>query len=106
MIIGKLNKRIKLYSYTRGQDNGFGAEREWALVAEVWAEILRPRFITGTMNGSADATLLTQGITIRRRPVEKGWRVDYNGDMYEILHIDYSQPDSLTLTCRSVEVKT
>lgn len=106
MIIGKLNKRIKIYNYTRGQDDGFGAACEWTLVAEVWAEILRPRFTTGNMNGSADATLLTQGINIRRREVEKGWRVEYNGDMYEILHIDYSQLDYLTLTCRSVEVKT
>ena len=106
MIIGKLNKRIKLYNCIRGQDTGFGAECEWTEVAEVWAEILRPRFTTGTMNGSADATLLTQGINIRRREVQKGWRVEYNGDMYEVLYIDYSQPDHLTLTCRTVEVKT
>ena len=106
MIIAKLNKRIKLYNCIRGQDTGFGAECEWTEVAEVWAEILRPRFTTGTMNGSADATLLTQGINIRKREVEKGWRVEYNGDMYEVLHIDYSQPDFLTLTCRTVEVKT
>ena len=105
MIIGKLNKRIKLYICTRGQDTGFGAECEWTEVAEVWAEILRPRFTTGNMNGSADATLLTQGINIRKREVEKGWRVEYNGDMYEILHVDNSQPDFLTLTCRSVEAK-
>lgn len=106
MIIGKLNKRIKLYNYTQGQDEGFGAAYNWNMVAEVWAEILRPRFTTGTMNGSADATLLTQGINIRKRLVEKGWRVEYNGDMYEVLHVDNSQPDFLTLTCRSVEVKT
>lgn len=98
---GKLNKRVTLLKPTTGVDEGFGAEETWDEVT-VWAEFMRPRFTSGALVGSGDATVITQGIRIRRRSVEKGWRVRYKGREYKVLHVDDSTPRETMLTTMEV----
>lgn len=105
MNIGGLSERIKLYEHVvTEEDAGFGATYDWVERAEAWAQVRRPRIQTGNMIGSADALMLTQGFTLRsRKDISKGWRVEYKGEMYEVLHIDRSVPGEITLTTRSAE---
>lgn len=99
---GKLNKRITLLKPVKGEDVGFGAETTWE-EETVWAEFLRPRFASGAAAGSGDAVTITQGIRIRRRSVEKGWKVRYDGREYNVLHVDDSVPRETTLTTQEVQ---
>ncbi len=83
------------------------AQGKWKVMASVWANIRRPGIRSGAMLGSAAAVVITQGFTIRRyEGLKKGWRVRYNGDIYDVIHIDESVSDEMTLTCKDVEVKT
>lgn len=107
MRAGRLDHRVELFcKEVIAADEGFGDTYDWVSQGTVWAVVHRPSFNHGNMNGSADAVLLTQGITIRPRFIEKGWRVKLNGQFYEVLHIDTSRRKELTLTMQAVEVQT
>jgi len=101
MNIGKMDKRVKLLRPTLGEDTGFGATATWEEI-EVWAEFTRPRFNSGALVGSGDATVITQGIRIRRRAVDKGWKVRYGNTEYQVLHVDESVPGETMLTTTEV----
>ncbi len=82
-------------------------QAKWKAMGTVWASVKRPGIKSGAMLGSAAAVVVTQGFTIRQRDdVKKGWRVRYDGEIYDIMHIDKSVRGELTLTCRDIEVKT
>lgn len=107
MNITKMNRRVELLQYVAGEDHGFGAVGEWKTVATVWAQVHTPKIAVGVEAGSASAVVLTQGITIRpRKDIAKGWRIKLNGDLYDVLHVDVSQKDCYTLTCRAAEVQS
>lgn len=101
MNIGKLDKRVTLLKPTYGKDHGFGAEKAWEEIP-VWAEFMRPRFTSGAIVGSGDTTVITQGIRIRRREIDKGWKVKYGSREYNVLHIDESVPGETMLTTTEV----
>lgn len=83
------------------------AQGKWKVMASVWAVIRRPSIRSGAMLGSAAAVVVTQGFTIRRHEgVKKGWRVRYDGDIYDIIHVDESVIDEMTLTCKDIAVNT
>lgn len=102
--VGKLDKRIDLLKPV-----GAGT---YKVVATVWAIFRRPGIKSGAMLGSAEAVVITQGVTIReRKDVRKGWRIRYPagdkvGALYDVLHVDASVRHELTLTCKDIEVKT
>lgn len=107
MNIGKLDHRIELLQYVAGEDHGFGATGEWKTVATVWAMVHKPRIAAGVEAGSGSAVILTQGVTIRPRDdIKKGWRVKLGGELYDVLHVDASEKDRYTLTCRAAEVQS
>ena len=102
--VGKLDKRIDLLKPV-------GANA-YKVIATVWAIFRRPGIKNGAMLGSAEAVVITQGVTIReRKDVRKGWRIRYPagdkmGALYDVLHVDASVRHELTLTCKDIEVKT
>ena len=102
--VGKLDKRIDLL-----EPVGAGM---YKVVATVWAIFRRPSIKSGAMLGSAEAVVITQGVTIReRKDVRKGWRIRYpagdkRGELYDVLHVDASVRHELTLTCKDIEVQT
>ena len=103
MNIGEFSKRIALYapSYT---DDGMGGfiPGEPELKAEVWAKFLKPKFWEANTAGGI-ASAITQGIVIRTiTGIEPNWFVSHKGQDYQILHIDYSDSETLTLTCQAV----
>ena len=97
--VGKLNRHIDLLRPVM--------QGKWKIAASVWAAIHRPGIRSGAMIGSAAAVIITQGVTIRQRSdIKKGWRIRYNGEIYDVIHIDSSVSGVLTLTCKDIEVKT
>lgn len=97
--IGNLDRRIELLKPL--------GNNKWKKMGTVWASVKRPGIRSGAILGSAAAVVITQGFTIRyREGVEKGWRVDYDGDSYIVIHVDKSVRKELTLTCKDREVKT
>jgi head-tail adaptor len=102
MNIGELNRRISLYGKDRVPDGMGGYEtRDNVLKAKVWAKFLRPKFWTATAADGV-ASGITQGIVIRTRDIGPNWTVNYKGQVYKILHIDYSDRETITLTCQMV----
>ena len=49
------------------------------------------------------AVLITQGIRIRPREIEKGWHVEENGRTYKVIDVDRSDPAVYVLTTEAVE---
>ena len=102
--VGKLDKRIDLLEPV--------SAGTYKVAATVWAIFRRPGIKSGAMLGSAEAVVITQGVTIReRKDVRKGWRIRYpagdkRGELYDILHVDTSVRHELTLTCKDIEVQT
>lgn len=102
--VGKLDKRIDLLKPV--------SANAYKVIATVWAIFRRPGIKSGAMLGSAEAVVITQGVTIReRKDVHKGWRIRYpagdkTGALYDVLHVDASVRHELTLTCKDIEVKT
>lgn len=101
--VGERNARVVLLSQKQTPDGQGGFKKEpLKPFATVWAKILVPKFWEGNSGGSP-ASAITQGITIRRRnDVERSVKVKYRDCTYEILHIDYSVPEEMTLTCKAV----
>lgn len=101
--VQELNKRVSLYKPVSVPDGQGGfTEGDPLLVQTVWAKILKPKFWTVNAQ-SGPASAITQGIIIRHRTdITYGWRIQYNGMFYTILHIDYSSAAILTLTCQVV----
>lgn len=100
---GELQHRVALYKPVY-RDDGQGGKQTLPpeLVGTVWAKILKPRFWAG-QTGAGPGTAITQGIVIRiRDDITYDWTVVYRGQKYKILHLDYSAPDMITLTCQAV----
>lgn len=102
MNIAEFDRRIGLYSTERVPDGMGGYEdSQPTLQATVWAKFLRPKFWTATA-ADGPASGITQGITIRTRDVRLDWTIRYKEQEYKILHIDYSDKETVTLTCQAV----
>lgn len=103
MDIGKLNKRITLLQPVSTEDGRGGRSITWNEFMQVWAEFKRPRFAAGNIQGTP-AGLITQGILIRAHTaIRKGWRLRYNGQTYEVLHVDNSVPGEMMLTTQEIQ---
>jgi len=103
MDIGKLSKRITLVQPVTTEDGRGGRSTTWQDFIQVWAEFKRPRFAAGNIQGTP-AGLITQGMLIRSHTeIKKGWRVKYNGQNYEVLHVDKSVPGEIMLTTQEIQ---
>ena len=104
MNIGKLRAQVSIYKNVTTKDEMGGRSTEWVLHAKRWAEILRPRFVSGVIQGAV-ATDITQGIKIRDLgDINIGWEVRYKGKVYKILHVDNSKVGETVLTLREVVI--
>lgn len=103
MNIGKMRHRIALKKPIIGEDVGFGSVIEWKDVGSVWAEFLKQRITPSSIIGDGTAVLITQGIRIRPREIEKGWHVEESGRTYKVIDVDRSDPAVYVLTTEAVE---
>lgn len=103
MNIAEFDKRIELYAPVY-EDDGMGGyiNKPPVLQATVWAKFLKPKFWETNVAGGI-ASAITQGIVIRTRSdIETNWIVRFKSQDYQLLHIDYSDAETLTLTCQAV----
>lgn len=98
MQAGRLDKRINIRMKERTPDGQGGFNDTWPVIATVWGEMLRPRFSDGVDSGT-HAVTITQGIRIRRRNIEQGWKVDLDGREYNVIHVDNSTRGETIMTC-------
>ena len=96
----RLRHRIELLRPIYGEDVGFGGVIGYTSEGMAWAEFLRPRFVQADAMGSGVATEITQGIRIRPRPIEKGWKVQRGAETFYVLHVDDSTAGELILTTK------
>ena len=97
----ELDRRGDIYAKTAKEDDAGGRRASFEKAATVWGKALRPHF-TDTVAEGSHSVILTQGILIRRREVEQGWRVMMDGKRYDVIHVDDSQRGETTLTCKEV----
>ena len=103
MKVSSLRHRVTVLRKTLGTDEGLGAPVTFEEDGKVWAEFLQQRVSTGVVADDGAAVLVTQGIRIRPRPVEKGWRVREDGHTYEVIDVDRSDPAVYVLTTQEVQ---
>ena len=99
---GRKNKRIQLQKNVKTPDGQGGYASEWATVTTVWAETKRPQLSTQE-NAGTIVSELTWEIGVRHRSdVRRGWRVLYEGRVFDVEHTyDYGRVDTI-LVCREV----
>lgn len=103
MKIANLNQRMAVMKPSRVPDGMGGYRTEYTQTTELWAEVLRPRFTGATIQGDAEAIVITQGIRLRRTgAVQRGDKVRVAGRLYDVLHVDDSVAGETTLTAREV----
>lgn len=102
MEISRLRHRITVLKKTLGEDTGLGAPVTFTEDGKAWAEFLQQRVTTGVVADDGAAVLVTQGIRIRPREIEKGWRVQDGEHIYEVIDVDRGSPSVYVLTSREV----
>lgn len=102
MEISKLSHRVTVLRKTLGTDEGLGAPVIFTDAGKAWAEFLQQRVTTGVVADDGAAVLITQGIRIRPRLIEKGWRVRDKDHTYEVIDVDRSNPSVYVLTTQEV----
>ena len=101
MLIGRIDKRIKLQAYTK--TSGVSA---WTTQATLWTEFKKPdpQLKTVEVVGNMASELMRE-ISIRyRTDVRKGWRVQWGTRTFEVMHTyDYGKSTTI-LVCREAVV--
>lgn len=100
--IGKLRNRVTVQKKVRGVDEGLGAPVTFEADGQVWAEFLKQRISSGVVAGDGAAVLVTQGIRIRPREVQKGWRIVFGSHVFEIIDVDRSDQAIYLLTTQEI----
>ena len=102
MEISKLSHRVTILRKSLGTDEGLGAPVTFTDDGKAWAELLQQRVTTGVVADDGAAVLITQGIRIRPRLIEKGWRICDKDHTYEVIDVDRSNPSVYVLTTQEV----
>ena len=102
MKIGYLDHRVTVLKKVRGVDIGLGAPVMFEEDGKAWAEFLKQRVSTGAVADDGAAVVVTQGIRIRSRIIEKGWRIREKEHTYEIIDVDRSDPAVYVLTTQEI----
>lgn len=103
IIIGNMRHRITLKRPESVVDEIHGYDTVYTPVQDVWAEFLKPGFVSRTILGDAAAVEVTQGIRIRATTIAKGWRAAENGREFEVQHVDDTTPGEMILTTIEVQ---
>ena len=103
MKIGYLSHRVTVLKKVRGVDIGLGAPVMFEEDGKAWAEFLKQRVSTGAVADDGAAVVVTQGIRIRPRIIEKGWRIREKEHTYEIIDVDRSDPAVYVLTTQEIQ---
>lgn len=101
--ISKMRHRINLQKPDSTADEINGYETTYTTMQTVWAEFLKPGFVSKTVLGDAAAVEITQGMRIRTTAVEKGWHVMEGDRTFEVLHVDDTTPGEKILTTIEVQ---
>lgn len=101
--IGKMRHRINLQKPDSTPDEINGFDTTYTTMQTVWAEFLKPGFVSKEILGDAAAVEVTQGMRIRAAPVAKGWRVMEGDREFEVLHVDDTTPGEMILTTIEVQ---
>ncbi len=102
MDIANFRHRITVFKKTLGEDIGLGAPVTFVEDGKAWAEFLKQRVSAGVIADDGAAVMITQGIRIRPRQIEKGWRIKDGDHMYEIIDIDRSDSFVYVLTTQEM----
>lgn len=100
--MGKLRNRVTVQKKVRGVDDGLGAQVTFEDDGQIWAEFLKQRISSGVIADDGAAVLVTQGIRIRPREIQKGWRIVSNSHVFEIIDVDRSDPAVYVLTTQEI----
>lgn len=104
IITSHLRHRINLRKPEDTMDDIHGYDTSYTTVQTVWAEFLKPGFVSKEVLGDAAAVEVTQGMRIRATNIAKGWRVSEGSREFDVLHVDDTTPGEMTLT--TVEVQS
>lgn len=102
MIIGIMNHRIDLHRLDTTPDAMGGRKPEWKKDSTVWAEFKKPAVAVVAQNGAV-VSEMTREISIRyRKDVRRGWRVIYDGRIYDVEHTYDIGKNATIMVCREV----
>ena len=104
MNVDKMNRRVMLLRPESPLDEINGCDTTYTPTREVWAEFLKPGFVSRALFGDAAAVEVTQGMRLRPVEVAKGWRVKYGEHVFHVEHIDDTTPGELILTTSEVQL--
>ena len=104
MLIGKLNRKVKILKCIITRDTFGGEEKDWILDHEVWASIetTSGKEYFNREKVTAEATCT---ITIRYNPnITVLNRIEYNGKLYEIVGVydDNAEHKATILNCKEI----
>lgn len=102
--IDKMRHRVTLLRPENPLDEINGCDTSYIPTREVWAEFLKPGFVSRTLFGDAAAVEVTQGIRLRSVEIAKGWRVREGTREFNVEHIDDTIPGELILTTSEVQM--
>ena len=104
MNVDKMNRRVMLLRPESPLDEINGCDTTYTPTREVWAEFLKPGFVSRALFGDAAAVEVTQGMRIRPVEVAKGRRVKHGEHVFHVEHIDDTTPGELILTTSEVQL--
>lgn len=102
--VDKMNRRVTLLRPESPLDEINGCDTTYIETREVWAEFLKPGFVSRAIFGDAAAVEVTQGIRLRPVEIAKGWRVKHGEHVFHVEHIDDTTPGELILTTSEVQL--
>ena len=100
----KMRHRVTLLRPESPLDEINGCDTTYIATREVWAEFLKPGFVSRAIFGDAAAVEVTQGIRLRPVEIAKGWRVREGTREFNVEHIDDTIPGELILTTSEVQM--
>ena len=100
----RMRHRITLLRPENSLDAINGHDTTYIPTREVWAEFLKPGFVSRAVFGDAAAVEVTQGIRLRPVEIAKGWHVKEGTREYHVEHIDDTTPGELILTTSEVQM--
>lgn len=103
IVTSRMRHRIALRKPESVIDDIHGYDTSYTTIATVWAEFLKPGFVSKAILGDSAAVEVTQGMRIRPATVEKGWRVAEGDREFDVLHVDRTTPGEVILTTIEVQ---
>ncbi|MGP1574566.1 head-tail adaptor protein [Selenomonas sp.] len=104
MNVDKMNRRVMLLRPESPLDEINGCDTTYTPTREVWAEFLKPGFVSRALFGDAAAVEVTQRMRLRPVEVAKGWRIKHGEHVFHVEHIDDTTPGELILTTSEVQL--